>query len=150
MDPKILAVSSGGGHWVQLKRLLPAFDGMDVAFASVVDDYAQEVQGHRYYKLSEFTRFQKKNLPRLVWEIIQVLRVERPTVVITTGQGPALLTMALARLFFGSKTIWVDSIANCERLSTCGKAARLVTDVWLTQWHHLSDGRGPEFWGQVI
>ena len=33
---RILALSSGGGHWVQLLRLRPAFDdGCEVTFATV-------------------------------------------------------------------------------------------------------------------
>ena len=32
---KVLVVASGGGHWIQLRRLQPAFDGLDVAYVSV-------------------------------------------------------------------------------------------------------------------
>ena len=34
--PKVLAVSSGGGHWVQLMRLQTAFEGCDVSYATVL------------------------------------------------------------------------------------------------------------------
>ena len=30
---RVLAISSGGGHWIQLLRLRPAFAGADVHFA---------------------------------------------------------------------------------------------------------------------
>ena len=33
--PKLLAVSSGGGHWVQLLRIAPAFENCDVTFVTV-------------------------------------------------------------------------------------------------------------------
>ena len=33
---RILAVSSGGGHWVELMRLRPAFEGHDVAFVTEI------------------------------------------------------------------------------------------------------------------
>ncbi len=32
---RVLAIASGGGHWVQLLRLQPAFAGLDVAYCSV-------------------------------------------------------------------------------------------------------------------
>ena len=32
---RILAIASGGGHWVELLRVRPAFDGGDVAWATV-------------------------------------------------------------------------------------------------------------------
>ena len=35
MKNKILVVASGGGHWIQMLRLRPAFEGLDVAFVSV-------------------------------------------------------------------------------------------------------------------
>jgi hypothetical protein len=40
---RILAVSSGGGHWIQLLRLRPAFAGKHVTFASVGRSAASEV-----------------------------------------------------------------------------------------------------------
>ncbi len=51
--PKVLAISSGGGHWVQLLRLRPAFAGCDVTYATVRDGYRADVsnkfqvQAHR-------------------------------------------------------------------------------------------------------
>ena len=32
---RVLAVASGGGHWVQLMRLRPAFEGTDIHYATV-------------------------------------------------------------------------------------------------------------------
>ena len=37
--PRVLAVSSGGGHWVQLLRLRPAFAGLVVAYVCVRPEY---------------------------------------------------------------------------------------------------------------
>ncbi len=34
MKKKIMLVSSSGGHWVQLNRLIPAFDGCDKIFVT--------------------------------------------------------------------------------------------------------------------
>ena len=51
---------------------------------------------------------------------------------------------------FRSRTIWIDSIANVEKLSSSGAAARLVADVWLTQWPDLARKDGPECWGAVL
>jgi len=147
---RVLAISSGGGHWTQLRRLSPAFEGMDVAFASIGIESANDVTGTRFYPICEFTRFRKRNFFRLLFQILRILIHERPDAVITTGQGPALLTLGLAKYLFRSKTIWIESIANCEQLSTSGTAARFVADIWLTQWEHLSKEGGPAFWGQVI
>jgi hypothetical protein len=42
---KILAVSSGGGHWIELLRVRPAFEGADVVYVTVRRDYAGDVPG---------------------------------------------------------------------------------------------------------
>lgn len=40
---KVLAIASGGGHWVQLCRCLPAFADHDVVCVTVRQAYASEV-----------------------------------------------------------------------------------------------------------
>ena len=50
---RVLAIASGGGHWVQLQRLRPAFEGCDVAYVSVFPDYAEELGGAITEKLAE-------------------------------------------------------------------------------------------------
>ena len=36
--PKLLAIASAGGHWVQLQRLVPAWDEYDVVYVSTQSD----------------------------------------------------------------------------------------------------------------
>ena len=47
--PRVLAIASGGGHWTELHRLMPAFKGFEVAFVSVYPDYADTIPGQRFY-----------------------------------------------------------------------------------------------------
>ena len=150
MSKRVLAVASSGGHWVQLGRLRPAFEGLDVAFASVVPSYAADVSGHRYYTFDDVSRFNKAKLLVVALQIFRILSKEQPDVVITTGAAPGLITLALAKTIFRAKTIWIDSMANCEQMSTSGEQARRFADIWLTQWAHLSNPHGPECWGGVV
>ena len=144
-------MASGGGHWIQLQRLRPAFAEFEVAFVSVYDDYADDVKGHRYYAVSDVTRVSLLNLAILIPQLIGILWRERPSVVITTGSMPGLVCIALAKRLFGIRTIWIDSIANCERMSSSGDQARRFADQWLTQWPDLAGGpQGPEYWGAVL
>ena len=66
MSNGILAIASAGSHWVQLRRLRQAFEGLDVAFASVYPDYAQDVQPHRFYWFPDVSRFNKLKLAPLI------------------------------------------------------------------------------------
>jgi UDP-N-acetylglucosamine:LPS N-acetylglucosamine transferase len=147
---KILAIASGGGHWIQLQRITPAFAGLETAYCSVDPSSAVDVRGHRFYAFPDASRRNPTAFSRVFLRFLQVLAIERPTIVITTGSAPCLIALALAKYCFRSKTIWIDSIANIEELSTSGKRARLFADVWLTQWDHLAKEEGPFFWGAVL
>ena len=69
---------------------------------------------------------------------------------VSTGAAPGLMALAVAKLVAGSRTVWIDSIANSERLSLSGRLARPVADAWLVQWPHLARPGGPEHWGAVL
>ena len=53
---KIMVVSSGGGHWVQMRRIMPAFEGLDVFYVSVDPSSAEDVLGNAYYTIRDVTR----------------------------------------------------------------------------------------------
>ena len=147
---KLLAIASGGGHWVQLRRLMPAFEGIDVAYASVDPSSAADVPDRRYYTMRDVSRRDRAGFAVLALQLTRILLKERPDVVITTGSAPCLVALALAKVLLRARTIWIDSIANAERLSSSGAQARRVADVWLTQWEHLARPGGPEYWGAVL
>jgi UDP-N-acetylglucosamine:LPS N-acetylglucosamine transferase len=148
--PKVLAIASGGGHWMQMRRLSPVFEGLDVAYVSVQPGYAADVPGHRFYFVYDVTRWSRWKLVLVVMQLTRILLKERPQVVVTTGSGPGVITLALAKNLLRARTIWIDSIANCERMSSSGLQARKVADVWLTQWPQLQGEGGPQYWGSVL
>jgi hypothetical protein len=147
---KVLAVASGGGHWIEMRRLYPAFEGLDVAFVSVHPAYADQVRNHRFYTVRDVTRWDRWGLIVLAAQLARILLVERPRVVITTGSAPGLFALTFAKLVLRARTIWIDSIANCEQLSSSGMRARHVADVWLTQWSLLQQPSGPSYLGAVL
>ena len=150
MSNKVLVVASGGGHWIQMRRLQPAFDGLEAAFASVHSTYAEEVPGNRFYAVRDVTRWDRIGLAILVAQLTFILLRERPQVVVTTGSAPGMIALALAKCLLRSRTMWIDSIANCEQMSLSGMRAKRFCDVWLTQWPHLQGTGGPDCWGAVL
>jgi hypothetical protein len=56
---RLLALASGGGHWIELLRLRPAFEGWDVAYVSMFDNYTSAIPGARYYTVPDASRFSK-------------------------------------------------------------------------------------------
>lgn len=146
---KVFAVSSGGGHWIQLLRLQSAFDGCEVVFASVNDSYQKDVTECRYYTISDATQWDKLGVIKLAFQILWILLKERPDVIITTGAAPGFLSIVLSKLI-RAKSVWVDSIANAEVISLSGKKVGKFADLWLTQWEHLAKPKGPYFQGSVL
>ena len=149
--PKVLAISSSGGHWVQLMRLKPAFDDLDVFYVSLDPSSASDVPDRRYYTIRNASRKEKWGFAVVLFQLLRILLKERPQVIITTGSAPAFIALTLGKKLLGARTIWIDSIANVEEVSTSGRQARKVADVWPTQWPHLAeDADGPAFWGAVL
>lgn len=150
MGKKALAVASGGGHWIQMRRLRAAFEGFDVAFVGVKPVYAEDVPGQRFYAVRDANRWDRWGFIVLIVQLLRILWLERPDVLVTTGAAPGFIALRLAKQLFGARTVWIDSIANCERLSSSGQLARRYADAWLTQWPHLESAGGPQYWGAVL
>ena len=150
MSRRVLAIASGGGHWLELCRLLPAFEGLDVTYASVHANYAAQVPGHPFHVVRDVSRQNIWELAILLPQLLWLLLRTRPQVVVTTGSMPALFAIAIAKTLFRARTIWIDSIANVETLSSSGSVARRFADVWLTQWPALARPDGPACWGAVL
>lgn len=150
MNKRILAIASGGGHWVELLRLKPAFEGLDVVYASVYREYADDVRGHRFYSFRDVSRWDRLGFVVLAFQLLRILTIERPKILITTGSLPCCIALVLAKYLLRAKTMWIDSIANVQELSSSGKLAGKFADVWLTQWPGVAKVDGPHFWGAVL
>ncbi len=136
---RILAVSSGGGHWVQLLRLRPAFEGHRVAYVTVRGSYKADVGDVPFYVINDATRWDKVGLVRMCLKLVWILVRERPRVIVSTGAAPGYFALRFGKLL-GARTIWLDSIANVEEMSMTGRLVRRWADLWLTQWPHLAEG----------
>jgi len=147
---RVLFVSSSGGHWVQLRRLRPAFEGWSPHYASTNPGYRSTVDpGERFFAVPEATRWNKV---RLVYQAVSVLWVvlrTRPDVVVSTGASPGFFALLFGRLL-RRETIWVDSIANVDEMSLSGQQARRFATLWLTQWPHLAGPEGPYYFGSLV
>ncbi len=147
--PKVLAISSDGGHWVQLLRLRPAFEGCNLIFATISEDCRSEVEGASFRTVLDATRWSKLSLFRSALSVFVLLWKERPDVVVSTGSAPGFFAMLFGK-GLRARTIWLDSMANAETLSLSGRLAKPFADMWLTQWTHLATNGGPEFRGNIL
>lgn len=145
---RILAVASSGGHWVQLRRLRPAFEGHDVAYVTTDPGHRAEVGSARFHVVRDGNRNSRLDLLVSALQVGLVLLRERPHVVISTGAAPGYLAIRGAKLL-GARTMWIDSVANVDELSMSGRLASAQADLCLTQWPHLAGG-GVTYHGSVL
>ena len=150
MKKRVLAVASGGGHWVQLRRLEAAFAGHDMAYATVHAGSRSDVPADaHFYKIRDATRWDRLGLVVMAWQLLVIVLRERPDVVISTGAAPGYIALRLGKLL-GARTAWIDSVANVEEVSLSGRMVGRHADLWLTQWRHLSKDDGPQYRGEVL
>jgi UDP-N-acetylglucosamine:LPS N-acetylglucosamine transferase len=146
---RVIAIASGGGHWIQLLRLREAFGEHDVTYVAADAKLESEAPSGVFYAVQDASREEPLLLLKSAFQLLRLVWRIRPDVVITTGAAPGLFGLVFGKLF-GAKTIWIDSVANGEKMSMSGQLAKLVSDVVLTQWKHLAKPRGPRFEGSVL
>ena len=147
---RILAVASGGGHWMQLCVLHPAFDGHDVTFVTVDETAKSQLpEGAKLHVVRDANRWNRWDLVVCFFQMVIVVLRVRPHVVVSTGAAPGYIALRLGKLL-GARGVWVDSIANVDELSMSGRLAGKIADLWLTQWEHLAREEGPSFRGSIL
>jgi UDP-N-acetylglucosamine:LPS N-acetylglucosamine transferase len=146
---KILAIASGGGHWIQLHRMMPAFAGCEVVYVTTLASLRSHVGNAPFHLVRDANRWNKFGLVFMALKLLWILLRERPDMVVSTGAAPGYFALRMGR-WFGARTIWIDSIANVEKLSMSGQKIGKYADLWLTQWPHLARPDGPHFCGAVL
>lgn len=123
----VLAAASGGGHCVLLMLLRPTLALYDIRFATS-DPAAAAKQGiadaERLPDCNQNMPFQSA-LCALV--ALRIVFRHWPQVVISNGAAQGLFCIPAGRLI-GALTLWIDSVADGEELSMCGKLSRRVAN----------------------
>ena len=136
-----MAVASIGGHWIQLLRITKGLsDNFGITYVSTDPKCAAMVEGADFFSVKDFSRWNAYRIVPSFFKFLGRFIARRPRAVLTTGAAPGLTAVAAAKLL-GIRTIWVDSIANVEQLSMCGKVARKFASRTYTQWPELADRR---------
>jgi len=133
---------------VQLLRLRPAFEGCDLSFATVHADSAAQVPGADFHVFRDASRRDWWRFFGASLDMARIVLTVRPDVIVTTGAMPPLAALVLGRMI-GAKTLWIDSVANSERLSSSGRLASALAHRSVTQWSELATDDVP-YWGSVL
>ncbi|WP_299173341.1 glucuronosyltransferase [uncultured Brevundimonas sp.] len=117
---------------------MPAFDDMDVKFVTTIRRGAAPVGDRAVSTVSDASTRRPHQVILLMLQMAWILLMFRPGVIVSTGAAPGVIAIWLGRLI-GARTIWIDSIANSEKISLSARLVAGHAHVRLTQWPHLVD-----------
>lgn len=152
---KFLMVASFGGHFIQLKRLhsqiISETKAEESSFKFATTEKNVAVDDHEALYFPNVHRGSGvMEIASVIAKTYKLLKATQPDAVISTGALPGLIVCFIAKLA-GKKVIWVDSMANYQKLSFSGRIAKYFCNVCLTQWEHLSEGdKRVTYWGKVL
>jgi UDP-N-acetylglucosamine:LPS N-acetylglucosamine transferase len=127
--------SSAGGHMNQLLKLLPLAD-KDVFFITSAQHMRKSLKDYKIYYIKDPVRNSWRFFINSIIAF-SILLKERPNVVITTGAGLVVPICLLAKLLFGSKIIFIETMSRIESPSRTGKIIYPIADLFIVQWKNL-------------
>lgn len=148
---RICLVASAGGHLSQLLKLAECWDGYELFCITTSELLRQNFPREGgVYVVGECNRQRPLRVIKVLLRCIRIVFREKPHIVISTGAAVGCITCFLAKLL-RAKVIWIDSIANVERISLSGRMVRYIADLFLVQWPDLaSQYKSVEYVGEVI
>jgi len=148
--------ASAGGHANELLLLLKAAEGVwpvqPDAYVTTMDIAAAGFTkfGKPVHVIGESDRRKPLQAAAVLFRSFRLAVRLRPRAVVTTGSMPLALFCVWCKLF-GAKVVWVDSIAQIDKMSVSGRLMRHVADLCMVQWPELV-ARYPdvEYAGEVL
>ncbi|NNK77885.1 MAG: UDP-N-acetylglucosamine--LPS N-acetylglucosamine transferase [Litoreibacter sp.] len=149
MTKKILAVASAGGHWQQLMLMRPAFAAHEVHYITTLKGLSEQFGASPASLVPDCNRNTALRATLCFVKLIGLILRIRPDVVISTGALPGVIALALGRAV-GAQTIWVDSVANAQEMSSSGRLAKRFARLCLSQWETPARAEGVDFAGSIL
>ncbi|KHT47852.1 hypothetical protein [Vibrio sinaloensis] len=146
----IMAIASSGGHNVQLTRLtskLTISEGELIHIRTRLNSSDKAAKFNEFL-IDDMSRDNPSKCIKISFQLIKLILEHKPKLIITTGALPGLIGIILGRVFF-VRTIWLDSIANTQKLSLSGRIAQYFAHEILTQWPNLSNNN-VKYYGNVL
>jgi UDP-N-acetylglucosamine:LPS N-acetylglucosamine transferase len=146
---RVLAAASGGGHWEQLMLLRPTLAQYDIRFATTEPAVAAQHGITAVESLPDCNQNKPVQSALCALKAFQIVLKHRPQVILSTGAAPGFFCILAGRLI-GARTLWIDSVANGEELSMCGKLSKRFAHECWTQWEHVAATTGTRYFGAVL
>ena len=140
---KVMFISSTGGHFnemSQLKDLLKKYDYYIVTENTPDKMYLKEKHPNRVSYLVYGTKDHMLTYPfKLLYNCFKSLFIfikVRPKVIITTGAHTAGPMCCIGKIF-GTKIIFIESMANITTKTITGRLIYKFADLFIVQWESM-------------
>lgn len=136
---KVCIPSSSGGHLMHMWLLRPvweqAADRFWITFNK--EDANSLLAGERVYHCFFPTNRNIKNLIRNTGLAIQVLRRERPDLIISSGAAVAVPFFLVGKLL-GARCVYVEVIDRVDKSTLTGLMLNGMADLFVVQWPEMT------------
>lgn len=137
--PKICLVCSSRGHLFAMNLLKEAWEPYERVWVTPGSEDAMHfLEGEYIYKPYSPTDRNLRNLLRNFFLALQILRKEKPSMLISTGAGVGVPFIYAAKLL-GIRTVFIEAWTRVESLSMTGKLVYPVVDHLYVQYPELAE-----------
>lgn len=137
-EQKVCFVGSSGGHLTHLYMLKPFWKDKNRFWVTFNKEDANSLlEGENIYYCYFPTNRNVWNLIKNIFLAIKVLRKERPTLIVSSGAAVAVPFFWIGKIFFGTKTIYIEVFDRIEKPTLTGKLVYPVTDRFIVQWDEM-------------
>lgn len=131
--PRLLLVSSSGGHWEQLQKLQCLIDKYDGCMVTEKTQFKAPLS--KYFLIQ--TDLKDKMMPiKMLWNAFYSLIIwfrEKPDFVITTGTMVAY-PFYLLSILFNKKFVFIETFGRANMPTVAGKKMEKHSDLFIVQW----------------
>lgn len=143
MKKKVLFISSTGGHLSEMLQLKDLFDKYDYHIITektksnmaLKEEYPKRVNYLVYGTKKHFLVYPFKLLYNCFKSLFLYIKI-RPKVIITTGAHTAGPMCCIGKIF-GSKIIYIETLANMHTKTITGRLIYHFADLFIVQWESM-------------
>ena len=143
MKKKVMFISSTGGHLTEMMQLSPMFNKYEYFIITektksniyLKEEHKNKVGYLVYGTKSKFLVYPFKLLYNCFKSLFYYIKV-RPKVIITTGAHTAGPMCCIGKIF-GSKIIYIETLANINTKTITGRIIYHFADLFVVQWESM-------------
>lgn len=140
---KVLFISSTGGHLkelLQLKKIFNKYNSYIItektnSTIKMKDEYKEKIGYMVFGTKDHMITYPFKLLANCFISLYYYIKI-RPKYIVTTGTHTAGPICCLGKIF-GSKIIYIETMANTNRKTATGRLLYPIADLFIVQWESM-------------